>query len=193
MLHVKSLLVPVELNKKILIGAVGYHNLSNHSVGQVLLPNLKEMDWHDGIDIEEMNWGPIAIVQQFQAMSEPYARVVLLTAIEHKSRKIGDITLHRWVGGLPDEGQIQACIGDAVTGVISPENLLIIGEYFKIWPKEVYIVDVEPGREKSGLALTKAVAQKVPDILSLVHRISLNGASKLDKLNFLTGNTLIAN
>ncbi len=181
------------LNKKILIGTVGYQNLSNHSVGPILLSDLKGMDWPDGMDIEEMNWGPIAIVQQFQAMSKPYDRVVFLTAITSARRRTGDITLHRWIGGLPDEGQIQACIGDAVTGVISPENLLIIGEYFKIWPQEVYLVDVEPGKEKAGVGLTRTVARRIPDILALVRRISLRGASTLDELNFLSGSTLIAN
>ena len=43
--------------KRILIGTVGYHNLRNHSIDPVLLPQLQKMDWRDGVDVEEMNWG----------------------------------------------------------------------------------------------------------------------------------------
>ena len=190
---VKSPLAPVESNKKILIGTVGYHILGNHSVGPLLMSALQEMEWSPGTEIAEMNWGPIAIVQQFQSMTEPFDRVVFLTAVERPHRKTGDITVHRWMGGLPSDEQIQACIGDAVTGVISPENLLVIGEHFKIWPQELYIVDVEPGPEKTGIALTPEVEARVDEILDTVRRIGLHGASTLDAVNYLSGSTLISN
>ena len=120
----------------ILIGTVGYHLLRNHSVGPILLPQLNKKTWNDKVAIEEMNWGPIAIVQYFQTLEISFDRVIFLVALERLERKIGDITVYQWLGQLPDEKQIQACIGDAATGVISIENLLVIGEFFKIWPKE---------------------------------------------------------
>ncbi len=49
--------------KKIFIGTVGYHNLRNHSIGNALLPQLQKMHWSAGVDVDELNWGPIAIVQ----------------------------------------------------------------------------------------------------------------------------------
>jgi len=180
----------VELNKKILVGTVGYHLLSNHSVGPVLLPFLKKLDWPVGVSVEELNWGPIAIIQQFQAMETPYDRVVLLVAIERPGRETGDISLFRWNGGLPGEEQIQACIGDAATGVISVDNLLIIGEYFKVWPKEVFLVDVEPGAEKAGEHLTTEVGVKVPEILKTVQRIATGGMAGMENIEYLNGEQL---
>jgi len=182
--------VRVELNKKVLVGTVGYFLLGNHSVGPVLLPHLKKLDWPDGIFVDELNWGPIAIVQQFQAMETPYDRVVFLVAIERPDREIGDISLFQWNGGLPGEEQIQACIGDAATGVISVDNLLIIGEYFKIWPKEVFLVDVEPGAEKAGEHLTPEVGVKVPEILKTVHRIAVGGMAGIEQVEYLNGEQL---
>lgn len=180
----------VVLNKNVFVGTVGYGVLCNHSVGPVLLPQLKKMEWPDGISIDELNWGPIAVVQQFEALDTPYDRVVLLVAIERQHREIGEITVYQWKGGLPDERQIQACIGDAATGVISVENLLVIGEYFKIWPKEVYLVDVEPGPEVAGEQLTTEVAQKVPDILKLVQRLAIKGIDGMEQVDILKGNEL---
>lgn len=159
-------------SKNVLIGTVGYQLLSNHSVGPILLPQLKEMAWPDEVVIEEMNWGPIAIVQYFQTLKIPFDRVIFLVAIERHSRSIGEIDVYRWMGNLPDETQIQACVGDAATGVISVENLLVIGEYFKIWPKEVYLLDVEPGPEQAGEHLTAEVSDKIPEILRILEQLA---------------------
>ena len=182
--------MPVELNKKIFVGTVGYAILSNHSIGPILLPHLKKMEWPSGVSVDELNWGPIAVVQQFEALEIPYDKVVLLVAIERQHREIGDINVFQWKGSLPDEKQIQACIGDAATGVISVENLLVIGEYFKVWPKEVFLVDVEPGPEVAGEHLTTEVGENVPDILKRVHRIATKEMDESDHVDLLKGNEL---
>ena len=182
--------MPVELNNRTLIGTIGYHLLRNHSVGPILLPEIGQIDWPDAVVVEEMNWGPIAIVQYFQTLKIPFDRVVFLVALERPGRKIGDIDIFQWNGGLPSETQIQACIGDAATGVISVENLLVIGEFFKIWPKELYLVDVEPGPELAGEYLTDAVQRKVPEVLRILRKIVLEGITTEDSVGILKGNEI---
>jgi hypothetical protein len=177
--------------KKVFIGTVGYHNLRNHSIGPALLPQLQKMQWAEGVDVDELNWGPIAIVQKFQSLPTPYDRVILIAAIERSERKIGDITVYKWMGRIPDEELIQRCVGDAVTGVISVENLLIIGEYFKIWTGETFVVDVEPGPEEAGENFTEEMQKAIPAlILKLQH---LSNIDSIELINFksLYGDTLI--
>lgn len=146
--------------------------LRNHSVGPILLPRLQSVSWDGCIKVEEMNWGPIAIVQYFQTLKTPFDRVIFLVAIERPDREVGDISLFQWMGHLPDEKQIQACVGDAATGVISVENLLVIGEHFNIWPREVFLVDVEPGKEQAGEHLTAEVDAKIPEILCILEELA---------------------
>ncbi len=182
----------VASSSKVLVGTVGYHLLSNHSVGPVLLPRLKKLAWPEGIVVEELNWGPIAVVQQLEDLEIPYERVVFLIAVARPGREIGQVSIFQWAGGLPDERQIQACVGDAATGVISIDNLLVIGEYFKVWPKEVYLVDVEPGPEIAGEHLTTEVAVRVPDIVSTVQRIALEGIKDNEPVCMLRGDQLFS-
>lgn len=182
---------PLKNGDMVLIGTIGYHNLRNHSIGPVLLPQLQKMDWPEGVDVEEMNWGPIAIVQKFQSLQTPYNKVIFLAAIERNGRKIGEIDVFKWMGGLPDKEMIQACIGDAVTGVISAENLLIIGEHFKIWPDEVYFVDVEPGSEEAGANFTSEVERIVPDVINIIHQLAMVNQSKLSNFKELYGYSLM--
>lgn len=171
---------------------MGYHLLSNHSIGPILLPKLKELDWPVGIIVDELNWGPIAIVQAMEAMEKPYHRVVFLVATERPERKIGQINLFQWKGGLPDEPQIQACIGDAATGVISIDNLLVIGEFFKVWPKEVYLIDVEPGPEQAGEHLSPEVIAKVSEVIAIVQRVAEEGIDWVEKVVPLYGESLFS-
>lgn len=177
------------VSNNVLIGTVGYHLLRNHSVGPILLPQLNAKAWNGQVSIEEMNWGPIAIVQYFQTLETPFDRVIFLVALERQERKIGDISVYQWLGKLPDEQQIQACVGDAATGVISVENLLVIGEFFKIWPKEVFLVDVEPGEEHAGEHLTDEVKDKIPEILRILEELTLDG-EVLMETEKLQGDTL---
>ena len=177
--------------KKIFIGTVGYHNLRNHSIGPALLPQLQKMKWAGGVELDELNWGPIAIVQKFQSLPIPYDKVILIAAIERSARKIGDITVFKWMGKLPEEELIQRCIGDAVTGVISVENLLIIGEYFKIWSGETFVVDVEPGPEEAGEDFTEEMQQAIPDLILILQQLSDTDSTELINFKPLYGDTLI--
>lgn len=177
--------------KKVFIGTVGYHNLRNHSIAPALLPQLQKMQWPHGVEIDELNWGPIAIVQKFQSLSMPYDRVVLIAAIETPGRKIGDITVYKWMGKLPDEELIQRCIGDAVTGVISVQNLLIIGEYFKIWSGETFVVDVEPGPEEAGEDFTEEMQQAIPGLMITLQQLCITDSKELINFKLLYGDTLI--
>jgi hypothetical protein len=177
--------------KKTFIGTVGYHNLRNHSIGPALLPQLQKMQWADGVELDELNWGPIAIVQKFQSLPIAYDRVILIAAIERPERKIGDITVYKWMGKLPDEELIQRCVGDAVTGVISVENLLIIGEYFKIWTGETFVVDVEPGAEEAGEDFTEEMQQAIPDLILTLQNLTKENPTESINFKPLYGDTLI--
>ena len=178
--------------QKTFIGTVGYHILGNHSIAPVLLPQLKKIDFPDHITVDELNWGPIAVIQQFQAEETPYDRVILVAAIERPERKIGEITIFKWGGRLPDEEQIQACMGDAATGVISVENLLVLGEYFGIWKEEVFLIDMEPGPEIAGEQLTEAVEKQVPTFLNNIQGLALHGLEKDKKVRYLFGDKIFA-
>lgn len=179
-------------NKNILLGTIGYHNLANHSIGPILAERIKSLDWAAKVDVEEMNWGPIAIVQGFQSKDWVYDRIVFLTAIERKNREVGELTVYKWGGGKPSDRDIQACIGDAVTGVISAENLLIIGEHFEIWPEEVYLVDVEPGPEQAGTTLTVELTERVMEYFQLLEKLCLQGLANIEDYQVLYGDQIMA-
>lgn len=154
---------------------------------------LEKMSWPGHVKIDELNWGPVAVVQMMEAETPPFERVIILCSIERADREIGQIDVFRWLGKLPDEEQIQACVGDAATGVISAENLLVIGEYFKVWKDEVYLVDVEPGMEVAGEKWTEEMVSCIPDVISTIKRLALTGRVDDINIKYLQGDTLFVN
>lgn len=135
---------------RIFIGGVGYPFLRDMSVGPVYVPQLQKQDWPAGVEIDDLNvGGPIAAVHRFREVL-PYERVIIFGAVR-REREIGQIYLYRWDEQLPDPQDIQDRVSEAVTGVISLDNLLIIGGYFTIWPPGgMVVVEFEPRDEEWG-------------------------------------------
>ena len=132
---------------KILIGIVGYSPvLDSYPLGPNLMNNLKERDWANiNVDIQNMTWSPIHITQRLQENKLEFDRVVLVGS-KTISTSPGRVESYKWKSKKVDEIKIQERIFEGVTGVVSLENTLVIGDYFKIWPKEVFTVEVDlPG------------------------------------------------
>ncbi|PPC86207.1 MAG: hypothetical protein CTY31_13835 [Hyphomicrobium sp.] len=128
---------------RIALGLVGYYQfIRGYPMGPELKRSLDGIAWRHNVDIKEMNWGPVAIVQEFQASKIVYERVVLIAAV-HRGGEVGTVTCRNWVGGELAVMEVQNRIFEAVTGIISVDNLLVIGAHFKIWPRDVIVIEVE--------------------------------------------------
>jgi hydrogenase maturation protease len=158
--------------KRIFVGGVGYTNLRDLSVGPVVVPQLRRLDWPAGVEIDDLSpGGPIAAVHRFRE-APPFDRVVLFGAVG-RGRKPGRIYRYRWDGRLPDREEIQMRVTEAVTGVISLDNLLIVGGYFGIWPPDIVVVEVEPCDEDWGPAFSAPVQAAITPLIKAVHWAAL--------------------
>ena len=153
----------------ILVSGIGYSNISDMSFGRVLLGDLAEMSWPEHVRVEDLNFGPIMILQWFEESPVKYEKLVLVNAAK-RGRSPGTLEVYRWPGQLPSEAEIQARVEEAVTGVIDMENMLIICKHFGELPAEVVIIEVEPEKENWGLEFSPIVAARVNEALALVRR-----------------------
>lgn len=144
---------------RVLIGIVGYcHFVRGYPLGPELMDGLRAVPWPEPVEIRELNWGPIAIVQDLQASAEKYERVVLVGAAAASAP--GTLICHRWSGRVGDLLAVQRRVFEAVTGVISVDNLLVIGAHFGVWPEELLTVEVGlPATSLGDLVLAEAQAQ----------------------------------
>lgn len=126
-----------------IIGIVGYCGfVRGYPLGPDLMERLHALTWLNDVEIREMNWGPVAIVQDFQAQATPPERVVLVGAVD-RGLSDGSVSCRRWAGGALDLAAVQRRMFEAVTGVIGLDNLLVIGTQFGIWPAETFTVELQ--------------------------------------------------
>ncbi|MHB8596304.1 MAG: hypothetical protein ACYDER_05775 [Ktedonobacteraceae bacterium] len=153
--------------KRVFIGAVGYTNLRDLSVGLKVLEDLQKLAWPAGVEIDDLSpGGPIAAIHRFREVL-PYDRVILIGAVG-RTREPGQIYCYRWDGCLPNPDEIQMCVSEGVTGVISLDNLLIVGGYFGIWPPDMVLVEIEPCDEDWGPDFSEPVQAAISPMIQAV-------------------------
>ena len=156
-----------------MIAGVGYPNMRDLSVGPVLVSKLHDMAWPEGVDIDDWSFGPIAVVQRLEDRPRYYDRIVLFSAVE-RGREPGSVTCSRWDGALPDAEEIQARVGEAVMGIISLDNLLIVGQQFGAWPRDVRVVEVEPDTCEFGLDFSARITASLDEVVAAVRQAALD-------------------
>jgi Ni,Fe-hydrogenase maturation factor len=69
-----------------LIAGVGYSNLSDLSVGPLAAAKLRRETWPEHVEVDDLSYGPIAVVHRFAEVSPPYGRLVLVGAAARGGR-----------------------------------------------------------------------------------------------------------
>lgn len=153
---------------RVLIAGVGYRNLRDLSIGPALIDRLKNEKWPPEVEIEDLSYGPVGVMHNFDDRP-PYDKIIFLAGV-NRNRRPGQVSCYRWRHELPDPEEIQARMGEAVTGVISLDNLLILATYFKKLPEDVVVVEVEPADETWGEGFTAPIEEALPMIAEIIRR-----------------------
>ena len=159
-----------------LIGGVGYSYLRDGSFGPLVAADLGRQAWPDGVLVEDLSYGPIAVMQRLQDADPPFDRLVLVAAVR-RGRVPGTVSVYRWDRRLPDPHEIQARVGEAVTGVISLDNVLVVVGFFNALPDDVSVVEVEPEDEGWGDGMSEALQAVRPRVMEAVRAIATDAAA----------------
>ncbi len=159
---------------RVLIAGVGYHNLSDLSFGPHMVNELRALEWRNGVEIDDWSFGPIAVTQRLQDRPGYYDRIIFISAVQ-RGREAGALGVYCWNGALPDAAEIQRRIGEAVMGVISLDNLLIVTTHFRALPKDVIVIEVEPENLEFGEAFTPRVQAAIPKVSELARAYATSG------------------
>jgi len=148
---------------RILIAGLGYANMSDYSFGDRLIALMKKRTLPEGVEVDDWSYGPIFITHSL-AERAPYDRLILVAAVD-REKAPGTVTRSRWTHELPPKVEIQARIIEAATGVISLENLLVVGTHFEKFPADVIAIELQPVHEEFGSDLS-------PEFESLLIQLS---------------------
>lgn len=150
---------------RVLIGGVGYRYLRDGSVGPWVADTLASEE-HEGVEVEDVSYHPVGLSQNLQDRP-PYERVVLVGAVD-RGRPPGTVTAYRWDGVLPPRNEIQERVSEAVTGVISLDNTLIVCAALGGLPDDVRLVEVEPEDQGWGEGFSPTIERTLPELVEAV-------------------------
>ena len=159
---------------RILVGGVGYRNLRDHSFGVVLVEGLDSAGWPAGVSVEDISYNPIAVVQRLQdeAPDTQFELAVIAGALQRPGREPGTLAVYRWNNVMPAPMAIHDAITEAVTGIISLDNTLIVARYFEALPQTVVVLELEPDAHEFGADLTPSVAEALTHARRLVTQLA---------------------
>ena len=150
---------------RVLVGGLGYRFLRDASVGPYVSDVLAD-EARNGIEIEDVSYHPVGLAQNLQERP-PYDRLVLVSAVR-RGRPPGSVTSYRWDGVLPTTAEIQERVSEAVTGVVSLDNTLIVCGALGGMPVDVRVVEIEPADDGWGEGFSPEVEQRLPEVLEAV-------------------------
>lgn len=160
------------MSVRTLIAGVGYSDLSDFSVGPVLASRLAGETWPPGIVVENLSYGPVAVVHRLDEERPPFDRLVVFGAVQ-RGHPPGALTVYRWDARLPDDGEIQERVAEAVTGVVGLDNLLIVTRALGAARPEVVVVEIEPLVEELGDGFSPEVASAVEEARFVVRELAM--------------------
>jgi hydrogenase maturation protease len=150
---------------RVLVGGVGYRYLRDGSVGPWVSDRLAARA-DDHVEVEDLSYHPVGLHHNLLER-DPYDRLVLVGAVR-RDRAPGTVVSYRWDGELPDAAEVQQRVSEAVTGVISLQNLLVVCGALGGLPDDVRVVEIEPADEGWGDGFSPEVEKRIPDLLEAV-------------------------
>jgi hydrogenase maturation protease len=151
--------------ERVLVGGVGYRHLRDLSVGPWVADTLAPKA-RNGVEVEDVSYHPVGLSQNLQERPA-YARIVLVGSVA-RGRDPGTVAAYRWDGDLPDRDAIQERVSEAVTGVISLENTLIVCAALGGLPSDVRVVEVEPEDQGWGDGFSRTIEATLPRVVEAV-------------------------
>ncbi len=155
----------------VLIAGVGYSFLHDWSVGPRVVTQLQQRTWPAGVEIDDWSFGPLDGIYRLQAAVPPFDRVVFFGAVE-RGRPVGSVVRRQWdEADLPSPEVVQERVGEAISGVISMDNLVFVCAAFKALPADVVLIEVEPLADDSwGDGFSSAVEAVIPELVARIER-----------------------
>ncbi len=159
-----------------LIAGVGYRNLRDLSAGNAIVDTLLAMDWPSGVEVEDLSYGPMDALFRFKEAA--FERLIVIGAVARPGRIPGEVYRSRWRYEAKPPDQVQARVAEAVTGVISLDNLLIICAHFEVLPPDTIVIEIEPEDGDWGEEFSPRVAAAADRIVAQI--VSKWGASLVE-------------
>gem|GEM_PF-1313684 len=150
----------------IVVGGVGLPWLRDLDFGTQFVRRAERMDWPQGVVFEDLSYSAHRVLHTLQEMAP--AKVVLVGAMPRLVDPPGTIRSYPLDLTPPSDEEVAARLGDAVGGTIDLDHTLAVVRYWKGFPADTLVIEVEPGDTSFGLGFSDEVEDAVERVMALL-------------------------
>lgn len=151
---------------RVLVGGIGLPWLRDLDFGTQFLRRVRDLEWPDDVILEDLSYSAHRVLHTLQDLAP--AKVVLLGAMPRDIDPPG--TIRRYIldqTPRPDE-EVADRLGEAVGGIIDLDHTLAIVNYWKGFPPDTVVIEIEPADRAFGLGFSSEIEAVFEEILAMV-------------------------
>ncbi len=151
---------------RVMVGGIGLPWLRDLDFGTQFLKRIADVEWPEGVILEDLSYSAHRVLHTLQDYRP--AKVVLVGAMPRDVDEPG--TIRRYVLDLtpPGDEEVADRLGEAVGGIIDLDHTLAVVRYWKGFPADTVVIEVEPGDRAFGLGFSEEVEAVVDTVLAMV-------------------------
>lgn len=154
-----------QASRRILIGGVGLPWRRDLDLGRVLIEQLARESWPSHVMVEDLSYSAHRVMHRLQEINP--RRLVLVGATQ-RGDEPGRLRRYRLDPELPDNDEVVSRMGESVGGVIDLDHILIVNRYFRTFPADTVVIEVETGDQSFGVGYSPAVAASIPQVITVI-------------------------
>lgn len=160
---------------RVLVGGIGLPWLRDLDFGTQFLKRIADVEWPDDVVLEDLSYSAHRVLHTLQDFRPE--KVVLVGAMPRDVDPPG--TIRRYTLDLtpPSDEEVADRLGEAVGGIIDLDHTLAVVRYWKGFPVDTVVIEVEPGDRAFGLGFSDEVESVVDTVLAMIREeVEVHGA-----------------
>jgi hydrogenase maturation protease len=155
-------------SRRVLVGGVGLPWLRDLDFGTQFIRRIQEEAWPDGVVVEDLSYSAHRVLHRLQEFKPD--KVVLVGAMPRDVDPPGTVRRYQLDLTPPEDEDVVDRLGEAVGGIIDLDHTLAVVRYWKAFPPDTVVIEVEPGDRSFGLGFSAEVEAQVGTVLELIRK-----------------------
>ena len=151
---------------RVLVGGIGLPWLRDLDFGTQFLKRIGDEEWPDDVVLEDLSYSAHRVLHTLQDVKPE--KVVLVGAMPRDVDAPGTIRRYQLDLTPPSDEEVADRLGEAVGGIIDLDHTLAVVRYWKGFPPDTVVIEVEPGDRAFGLGFSEEVESVVDTVLAMI-------------------------
>jgi len=151
---------------RVLVGGIGLPWLRDLDFGTQFLKRIDDVEWPEGVVMEDLSYSAHRVLHTLQDFRPE--KVVLVGAMPRDVDLPGTIRRYQLDLTPPSDEEVADRLGEAVGGIIDLDHTLAVVRYWKGFPTDTVVIEVEPGDRAFGLGFSDEVESVVDTVLAMI-------------------------